>query len=50
MRYVFLLQDYTSLITSQNLDYKMFKMSWKWSVCLSNIAYLNSLCYKNQKN
>jgi len=40
MRYVFVLQDNTDFMTSQNLDYNMFKMRWKWSVCLSGIAYL----------
>jgi len=36
--YVFVLQDYINFMTSQNLDYKLFKMRWKWSVCSSNIA------------
>ena len=43
MLYVFVLQDYTNVMTSQNLDYKMFKMRWKWPVCLSDIAYLKLL-------
>jgi len=29
---VFVLQDYTNFMTSQNLDYKMFMMRWKRSV------------------
>jgi len=27
------------------LDYKMFRMRWKWSACLSNIVYFKLLCY-----
>jgi len=38
MHYVYVLQDYTNFMTLQNLDYKMFKMRWKWYVCLSDIA------------
>jgi len=48
MRYVSVLQDYTNFITSQNLDYKMFKMRWKWSVwfiryCLFEIVTLQKI-------
>jgi len=34
----FVLQECTNFMTAQNLGCKMFKMRWKWSVCLSNIA------------
>jgi len=34
MRYAFVLQDCTNFKTSQNFDCKMFKMRWKWSVCV----------------
>jgi len=30
-------------MTSQNLDYQMFKIIWKWSVCSSDIADLKLL-------
>jgi len=38
--FVFVLQDYTTFMTSQNLDYKMFTRKWRWPVCLSDIPYL----------
>jgi len=43
MYYILVLQDYTNFITPQNLHYEMFTMRWKWSACLSDIAYVESL-------
>jgi len=39
LHFVFLLEDCTDFMASQNLELKILKMRWKWSVCSSNIAY-----------
>jgi len=46
VRYVSVLQDNATFMTSENVDYKMFTMRQKWSVWLSDLAYLKLLCYK----
>jgi len=36
--YIFVLKDYTTFMTSKNLNHEMFTMRWKWSTCLSDVA------------
>jgi len=43
---VSVLQGCTAFVMSQNLDYERFTMRKKWSVRLSDIAYLKLLCYR----